>query len=57
VRMIRLYSTALVLAVWAAMWWLGVRSDTLVGAALALLAVTAWIAENERRRQRRGMHR
>jgi hypothetical protein len=55
--MIRLYSTALVLAVWAAMWWLGVRSDTLVGAALALLAVTAWIAENERRRQRRGMHR
>lgn len=48
-----LYAPAVVLAVWALVWTVGLRSEQLVGAALALLAVTVFRAEQERRRRYR----
>jgi hypothetical protein len=51
VSTLRLYSPAIVLASWAIIWELGLRSQQLVGAALALTAVCVFNAERERRRK------
>jgi hypothetical protein len=54
VASLRLYSTALVLLAWAALWPLGVKGDPVIVVGLALTAVSIFVAERERARRRRG---
>lgn len=52
--LLRLYSVALLFAVWAAVWALGLRGDGLVVALLAATAVCVVVSERERQRLVRG---
>jgi hypothetical protein len=54
---VKLYSPAIILAIWAIIWELGLRGDRLMGALLALTAVSAVVAERERYRIREEIRR
>jgi hypothetical protein len=44
---LRLFSPAIVLAIWAIVWMLGARSDLLVGVGLALVSVASFSSAHE----------
>ena len=50
---LRLYSCALVTAVFAALWAAGIHEDRLIGAYWVLLAITLVVSEKERTKRRR----
>lgn len=51
---LRLYAAGIVVAVWAVVWALDVRGDTVIGAGLAFTALAIVVSERERSRRRRG---
>lgn len=55
-RLIKLYSPAIVLGLWALLWWAGVRGEGMIGACMTLTAVAVVVAENERRVIRKELH-
>jgi hypothetical protein len=50
---LRLYAPAEVVGLWAGLWWLGVRSSTVIGIFLAATAIAIAVAELERQRLKR----
>jgi hypothetical protein len=56
-RCLKLYAPAYILALWAILWEVGVRGDRLMGALLALTAVSVVLAEHERFRIREEIRR